>query len=181
MEKQSSVYRRGAENGLIMGPLMGLALILMGASSYIPLIAIPAMVAFIAVPTLLYILLRRSYELDNGRSSFSALWLQGICAFFFGGLLMGVIIFVSLRWLWPGYVTDQINTLVEILEQSPDPNAQLWIKTIDTMRDSGNMPTPIQIVLELIYLVVFTGSLLSMLLSMVVRARRRPTPPPFNP
>lgn len=165
-----------------MGPLMGATVILTGAASYVPLLSILSIVCYIAVPALAFVMLRRGFAEDNCRSTFSSLWLQGICTFFFGGLLMAVIVFAALRWIWPGYISDQMNLLLEILSQSSDPAAAEWIDVIERLKSTGNLPTPIQIVLELIYMVVFTGSLLSMLLSMVVRARRRPsqTPPPFE-
>ena len=48
-----------------------------------------------------------------------------------------------------------------------------------------SLPAPIEVSLEMIYMAVFSGSLLSMVLALIVRARRprrdTPTPPPFNP
>ncbi|MCM1033189.1 MAG: DUF4199 domain-containing protein [Odoribacter sp.] len=182
MEKQRSVYRRGAEGGLVMGPLMALAVILMGATAYVSWLAWSAIICFLAVPALATFMLSRGFAEDKRRSSFSALWLQGICTFFFGALLMALIVFCALRWIWPGFISDQICVLTEILSQSTDPDAAMWIKSIERMRETGNMPTPIQIALELIYFAVFTGSLLSMLLSMLIRLRRpRVTPPSFKP
>lgn len=180
MERQRSVYRRGAEDGLIMGPLMAVTVIMMGAAGYVPLLALPAVFGFIAVPITAYILLSRSFREDGGRSTFSALWLQGICGFFFGGLLMAVAVFVALRWVWPGYITDQMRLLAELLAQQPAAEAEQLSRLFEKSVAAGNVPAPIDMALELIYVVVFTGSLLSMLLALLIRARRRPEPPKFE-
>ena len=46
--------------------------------------------------------------------------------------------------------------------------------------DSHSLPSAIDIALELLYVAVFTGSLLSMLLSLIIRKTRRLKPPQFN-
>lgn len=180
MEKPRSVYRRGAEDGLILGPVMAIAVLLSGATSYVAWLAIPAILAIAAVPATATVLLRRGYAEDNYRSTFSALWLEGICAFFFGGMLMGVVAFAAMRWIWPGYIMDQVNTLIDILSASLAEDNIRMAHNLRAMADNGELPAPIDLVLELIYIAVFTGSLLSMLLSLLIRSRRRPTPPPYD-
>jgi len=101
-ESPQSVYRLGAEDGLIMGPLMAVTVLLMGATAYIP-----------------------------------GLFFLAIAA------------------------------------------------TLQKAAEARSLPTPIEVSLEMIYMAVFSGSLLSMVLALIVRARRprrdTPTPPPFNP
>ena len=181
METKRSLYRRSAEDGLLAGPILAAAVILAGAVSYVPWLSLPALIAIAAVPTIMYITLRRGFREDGYRSTFSALWLQGICTFFFGSLLMGVAVYVSLRWIWPEFITDQMNILMQILNDSGDADAGQVAEAIDRMLQNGTLPTPIDIALELMYLAVFTGSLLSMLLAAIIRAGRpRTTPPPFT-
>lgn len=180
MESQRSVYRRGAEDGLIMGPLMALVVILMGACGRVPVLGIPALVGICLVPIVAYVMLSRGYREDNCQSTFSALCMQGISTFFFGGLLMAVVIYVSLRWVWPTYIADQMRFLSEILAQQPGPEAKQLTDMVDKLIATGNVPTPIEVALEQLYIVVFTGSLLSLFLSLVIRSRRQPTPPKYD-
>lgn len=179
-ETPKTLYRRGAEDGLIMGPLMALILMMGAASSYFPVLMLLSFAGMIAVPSLMYFMLARTWFRSNMTSTFSALWLQGICTFFFGGLIMGLLVFVALRWVWPSFIFDQLDMLNQILSSSTDPEARNWLRALDNARAEGMIPTPAEVVVELIYIVVFSGSLLSMILSAVVRMRRRPTPPPFN-
>lgn len=181
IEPAKSVYRRGAEDGLVMGPLMTVIALLVGATSYIPWLGLPSLAAMLAVPAVAYVMLWRGFKASDFKASFSALWLEGICAFFFGGMIMGALVFVALRWVWPGFIADQMRLLVDILSSSTDPSASDMADGLSKSLERGIVPAPIDIVLELIYIVVFTGSLLSMLLSLLVRARRPSvTPPPFN-
>lgn len=179
-DTSKTVYRRGAEDGLIMGPLMAFILVMGAASSYVPVLSLLSLLGMVAVPSVMYIMLARTWLRSNMSATFSALWLQGICTFFFGGLIMGLLVFVALRWVWPSFIFDQIDQLTEILGSSSDPEARDWLTAINTARAKGLIPSPAQVVVQLIYIVVFSGSLLSMILSAVVRMRRRSVPPPFN-
>lgn len=180
MEKSRSVYRRGAEDGLKTGPVMALAVFLSGATGYEPWLAIPALIALGAVPVLEYFMLRASFRRDGCKTTFSALWLQGICGFFFGSLLMGAAVLAILRWGYPTYITDQMHILADMFAASPDESSIDYARAINHMIETGTGPTATDLALELMYLTVFLGSLLSMVLSALVRGRRRPTPPPFN-
>ncbi len=183
-ESPRSVYRLGAENGLTMGPLLALTAVLMGATTYVPGLFFLAVAAMIAVPATAYVMLAKAYKARPAQSTFSALWLQGICMFFFGSLIMAVVAYICMRWLCPSFVSDQVSTVVAAYGSLDDPDAQAVASTLQKAADSHSLPTPIEISLELIYMAVFSGSLLLMVLSLAVRSRGRrnngATPPPFN-
>ncbi|MDE6287961.1 MAG: DUF4199 domain-containing protein [Muribaculaceae bacterium] len=181
IETGKSVYRLGAENGLVMGPLMTAVAVLVAATAYLPWLGLPSLALILAVPAVTYVMLWHGYKESGYKASFSALWLQGICASFFGGLIMGALVFIALRWVWPGFIADQMRLLAEILSSSTDSDTVSMATAVNKSLEQGNLPAPIDIVLELIYVAVFTGSLLSMLLSLIIRSRRpQVTPPPFN-
>lgn len=184
-DSSRSVYRIGAEDGLIMGPLLAVTVVLMGATTYVPGLFFLAIAAMIAVPTVAYMLLARAYRADRAQSTFSALWLQGICMFFFGSLIMAVIAYASMRWLCPTFIYDQIETVVKAYGSLDNADARAIAATLQKAAETRSLPTPIEVSLEMIYMAVFSGSLLSMVLSLAVRARgsrhKSSTPPPFNP
>ncbi len=179
-ESPQSVYRLGAEDGLIMGPLMAVTVLLMGATAYIPGLFFLAIAAMIAVPLVAFLLLARAHM-----STFSALWLQGICMFFFGSLIMAVAAYAGMRWLCPTFISDQIDAVVSVYGSVDNADARAIAATLQKAAEARSLPTPIEVSLEMIYMAVFSGSLLSMVLALIVRARRprrdTPTPPPFNP
>ncbi len=171
-ENAKSVYAYGAEDGLVVGPLMALAIVCMGASTYIPLLFIPAVVLALAVPVFAYKFLARTYKAQPLVSTFSALWLEGICMFFFGSLIMAAVVYLTVRFLKTTFMVDQINTFIDIYGKVDDPQARSMVKMMKTILAEGMIPTPIQIALELVYMAVFSGSLLSMFFALIIRRRK---------
>ena len=131
-------------------------------------------------PAVAYMQLRRTMATQPSLATFSALWLQGICAFFFGGAIMAALCYAAMRWIWPGFIIDQVQTVIEIYGAVNDPEAQDIARTLQRLMDSHSLPSAIDIALELLYVAVFTGSLLSMLLSLIIRKTRRLKPPQFK-
>lgn len=180
-----SVYRQGAEDGLLLAPLLIAASFCMGASIYCPVFILPTLIFMLAVPVVTYISQLKSYLRQPELSSLSALWLQGICMFFFASLIMGLAIYAAMRWMWPGFINDQVDAVIAVYSASNDPNIQSLLKGIQRARETHSLPTSIDITLELMYMVVFTGSLLSLFSALIVRVvgrnKRFNKPPKYNP
>lgn len=180
-EEKKSVYAIGAEDGLYMGPLMSLTVILIGASTYTPWLFLPAVICILMVPVLAYVRLYKSYKETSAAPSFSTIWLQGICMFFFGGLMMSVVIYVFLSWIVPDFMSHQIDLVINLYSSIKDPQATQMVKTFEMIKDDGLIPTALDTALEMLYFVVFSGSILSLIYSGIIRARRkRTTPPPYT-
>lgn len=180
-----SVYRQGAEDGLLLAPLLIAASLCMGASIYRPVFILPTLIFMLAVPVVAYISQLKSYLRQPELSTLSALWLQGICMFFFASLIMGLAVYAAMRWLWPGFINDQVDAVIAVYSASTDPNIQSLLKGIQRARETHSLPTSIDITLELMYMVVFTGSLLSLFSALIVRVvgrnKRFNKPPKYNP
>jgi len=171
MERSRSVYVRGAEDGLVLGPVMAAGVLLTGIAAYVPQMSLVALMALASVPVLTYILLRRGYAADSGRSTLSALWLQGICTFFFGGLLMAAVAYAAMRWLRPGFIVEQVRTVADLYADAPDAGAREMAAALKQAIDARILPSPIEVALELLYAAVFSGSILSVALAAVIRRR----------
>lgn len=178
-DKPRSVYARGAEDGLVLGPLLSLAIVLVGVTVYRPWAFFPAVAAMVAVPVVTWLRLRRGHAEDSGRSTLSALWLQGICGFFFGGLIMALVAYAGMRWVCPSFIADQFRTVIDAYSSIDTPEATQLADTLRRAVEARALPTPIEVALETLYGVVFTGSILSVILAAIVR-RAHKTPPPFT-
>lgn len=178
-DKPRSVYARGAEDGLVLGPLLSLVIVLAGVTMYSAWAFFPTVAAMVAVPVVTYIRLRRGYAEDHGRSTLSALWLQGICGFFFGGLIMTLVAYAGMRWICPSFIADQFRTIIDTYSAIDTPEARQLTDTLRRAVEARALPSPIEVALEILYGVVFTGSILSVILATAVR-RPRKTPPPFT-
>lgn len=172
-DKPKSVYMNGAEDGLVLGPVMALTMVLIGASTYVPWLSAFGLAGIVAVPVIAYIRLSASYRAGSYSATFSALWLQGICMFFFGGLLMSLVLFVLMRWAFPSFIMHQVDTAISIYSDAGSPAATEIARALETLKDTGALPTPLDVVLEMLYAAVFTGSILSMVYAFILRRRRR--------
>lgn len=173
MESQHrSVYKRGADDGFLFGGyLSALALCICG-SPYVPWLAIPALAMMIFVPVVIYRFLRRSYVRDFGLSSFSELWLQGIITFVCGTLLMAATAYIFIRFIKPDFVIDQVKTAAGLYRTMADPQARQMAHTLDLMIERHLVPAPIYVVVEMMLMGIFTGSILSMFITWIVRRRK---------
>ena len=171
MEGSRSVYVRGAEDGLLLGPLMAAGVVLTGVAAYAPWVVVVSLALLMAVPVAAYILLHRAYAADRRGCTLSALWLQGICTFFCGGLLMAAAVYVALRWVRPGFVTEQVSTAAALYAASGDAGARDMGETLRRAVEARILPSAVEVALELLYAAVFSGSLLSLVLAAVIRRK----------
>ena len=173
-----SVYRRGADDGLLMGIFLSVLFIAAVNSIYSGIATVASIAMAIVVPFLTFFFLRRNFRSDNCLTSFSSLWLHGICIFFFGSLLMALTSYIYLRFVNPGYITTVIDMAKEVYAAVDTPDARQMVDMMQKLQDSHMLPTGGQVAIEIIWAGVFSGSLLSMVVSAIVRAVTRPTPPP---
>ncbi|MGN0209834.1 MAG: DUF4199 domain-containing protein [Muribaculaceae bacterium] len=164
-----SVFRRGADDGLILGPLMIITVILVAASPFYGWMLIPAFAAIIAVPILSFYLIARGLKEDYPNTPFSATWMHGICMFLGGGIILALFAFIALRWWQPLYFQNLYAFTIDILQSQHDVNNQKLIDQMQMMIDRGLTPSPSDTAFELLYLVSFTGSILSLILALIAR------------
>lgn len=172
--KAKSPFRRGADDGLLMGILL-VAVFFTGSLSFRYTLAsdLTPILMLGGVPLLTYFLLRRSYIRDNGLTLFSSLWMQGIVTFFCGSLILAMFMYCFMRWIEPDFMRETVAHIAEFYDSMPDnPQGQEIARVFHTMLDENVFPSAISVAVESIWLGVFSGSLLSMLAALAARARR---------
>lgn len=170
-ENPKSVYLLGAEDGVVMGPLMTLAMVLSGASAYLPWLAIPGLLCIFAVPVAAYMRLAISHRNAPHAMTFSALWLQGICMFFFGGLVMAAVVFVLLRWGAPDFVLRQFDAAIKIYSSMDNATAAEMADVFRKAKEAGLVPSALDVALQLLFFAVFSGSILSIIYALIIRRK----------
>lgn len=168
-----SVYKRGAEDGLRFGIYLSVLYMVMIAGASYSLASLAAFVMIAAVPLIVYRFLRRGYVAEYETSTFSLMWLHGIVIFFCGSMLAGVVLLVYLRWINPDFVVNTLQRAIELYDSIYVPQAKETAKVLRQVIEQKLVPTPIEIVAQLIWLAVFSGSLLSMILALVVPLRSK--------
>lgn len=164
-----SVVRRGAEDGLRMGAvLVAMVLMFLLSGSFAPLMFF-ALVLFALVPFLAYRMMRRDFLRYPRMRFFSAVWMHGICIFFFGSVLMAVAMYVYLQYADPDYMMRSLHAAIELYRRIGTADALEAADSLQKIIDAHLVPSAIDLSVVMIWLVSFSGSMLSMVLSWLVR------------
>ncbi len=167
----TSPYRRGADDGFIFGVMLCVMFFAGVFSVSAPVLSVVALIIFIAVPFVIYTFLRRAYITDLYTTQLSSLWMQGIMTFICGSLIAGLVAVVYLKWINPDFIADRLQEAIDFYSGSGWQQGEEMADLLKNMVKAHVVPTPIQIVIEMIWLGVFSGSLLSLLMAVLVRAR----------
>lgn len=170
--QQTSVYKRGADDGFILGIYLSVWILAVCYTLYYPIMSWVSFVLSCGVPVLLYVMLRRSYVRDFGLSAFSFLWLQGIISFVCGTLMMAAVGFIFMRFIKPEFLPELVTYVADIYEQSPSAEARTIGENMHKMVELRALPQPIYVVIEMMLFGIFSGSMLSMLVTGLVRLRK---------
>lgn len=165
-----SPYRRGADKGLYLGVWFCAMFFALVYSIEVPLLGFVALLLFAGVPFVEYRFLRRTYVEERGMTTLSGLWMQGIVTFGCGSLINAAVITVWLRWIRPDYIMERLNEAIEFYGAIDEPTAQQAADMLQRMVDARMVPTAVSIALETVWLAIFTGSILSLILSLLARA-----------
>ncbi|MFG6423482.1 MAG: hypothetical protein K1V71_03655, partial [Paramuribaculum sp.] len=68
-------------------------------------------------------------------------------------------------------IVDQIHSIIDLYSNSGWERGEEMAQVLQRMIDNSLIPSAISIVMEMIWLSVFSGSLLSALIALLVRAR----------
>jgi len=167
---QKSLYKRGADDGFYFGIYLVVLFFATAYSMILPFAGLLSLLMMLAVPVIIYRFLYKAFANSVRRLTFSELWLQGIVTFFCGGLIAGLVALIYMRWVNPAFITQQAQTAIELWKsagvQQANEMADLMTKAIEQKL----LPTPIQVVMEMLWLQVFSGSILSIVLSLIIRS-----------
>lgn len=172
--KVKNIYARGADAGAWMGLCLVALFGCMVASMHVALFSAPALALMVLVPVLTYLFLRRTHVAAHGMTVFSALWMQGIVMFACASLIFGAIAFVYLRYVNPGFVAMVFEYLADFYRQTGDEGAGALADELQTVIDKNAYPRPAVIVIGEMWSVMFSGSLLSMVVGALARIKRVP-------
>ncbi len=170
MNDPRSIYTYGANDGLKMGLYLSVMFLLQCIGMNHMLLMTIGTLMMLCVPLVAYALLRKGYRQSGGYSTFSAIWLHGILIFLCGSLILALVIYVYLRLVNPTFMSDILNSLIEVYGSMDNPQAEQLTEMLTTIKKQNLLPTPIQYAFTMIWTCGFFGSLLSMVLALIVRA-----------
>lgn len=164
-----TVFRRGADKGWRLGLYMFAIFCAAAYSVQIPLLGVVSFVLMVLVPFVVYRWLSRDYVRYPSQRFFSAVWMQGICCFFFGALIYAVLSYAFLRFVEPDWIVRNVHLAADFYRSINDPEAQQMATALQGMIDKHLLPSAINIAISMIWTITFTGSMLSLLLTVLVR------------
>lgn len=167
-----SPYRRGADKGLYLGIWLAAMFFAMVYSIDVPLLGLLSIGMFLGVPVIVYRWLRRTFVEEHGLTTLSSLWMQGIMIFACGSLINALVATVYLKWVRPDFITDRLKDAIEFYSGFNDPSAQQAAELMQRIIDSHMVPSAVSVAMETVWLAIFTGSLLSLILALIARARK---------
>ena len=166
-----SPYRRAADDGFVFGLYLSAMFLAMALAARMPLLGLVSFVMCFGVPVFIYLRLRRSFTADNGHTLLSSLWMQGIVTFACGSLLAGAVATAYLKWIEPDFIIDRLHEAIDFYSGSGWSRGEEAAATLQRMIDMHLVPSAVAIVVEFIWLSVFSGSLLSLLMALLARSR----------
>ena len=179
MNQPLSPKRRGADNGFLLGIYISVLYIGMLLSSKAPVLNFVVLAMMLAVPVIVYILLRRDRTAPGGMPTLGALWIDGLITFLCGGLIGSLVMFVYLRWIEPDFIVSNLEQTIGILRDAPDPSGRELADEMQAAIDSGLSVSPILFAMTMLWFVGVSGSLLSLIVSAIV-INRHPLQKPKN-
>jgi len=174
MKPYKSPYKRGADDGAWFGLYLTALFYSSVYSGQIAILGLVSLALVAGVPVLIYFALRRTYLEESLTSRLSALWMQGIMTFLCGAMIAGALSIIYLKWINPTYLVDMVTQSIDIYRQTGDPSLAKMADGLQMMVDAGAVPSPIAMVFTVIWSSVLSGSVLSLILSLIIRARHTP-------
>ena len=175
-----SPYRRGAADGLSFGLYLTVMFFLSIFSPAAPVLSLVSLVMIAAVPLVIFRYLYRYHRSLGVASQFSAMWMQGLVIFFCGMLVCGSALVVYMRWINPDFIASQLETLASLKGTMPDTGIDEAAVVAERLLERKAVPQPIQVVIELQMLAIVTGSILSLIITVLLTTFGRRVSKPIN-
>ena len=168
MQKKSP-NQRAAELGVPFGVYFSAMSVAIIYSDQTSIVSILALAMLVGTPFVLYALLRKCYRDDNGFTEYSGLWMTGILICIYGALITGLVTFLVFHFLRPDYFYELLQQMIKIYNSSTEPDMVEMTKILKGIVANGNVPRPIEVVFTNFWLVSFAGSIMSAIVSFVVK------------
>ena len=161
MENKISIFQRAAEWGIPFGLYLACAAMTYIFSDFFPPLSLLFIVMCLCVPMVVYFFQRRKFKEDDGFTEYAGLWMLGIMLFLLGTLVASFIVYLVLQHVRPTFMYDQAQVIINTSKEVPGAIDKELLQIIKRMVDEKLMPSPIEIVMSMYWLVTFMGSLIS--------------------
>lgn len=173
-EKQKGIVQFAMEWGVYMGLYFVVKFIFEVKSMDSFFCNTVSLLLLLCIPIVVYYAMRK-YDRQNGlKCYFSQLWMLGILLFFFTSIISSLAQYIYYVYINPEYIKMQFQSAVELMEAwnllANDPSL---LEAVKTGIEQGNVPSPMSVVVQHIWVNLFFGSLLSAAMAWLVKQRAK--------
>ena len=161
------VYKNGAYKGLVMGLYLSVVSIFSMLSDSVPLLSMVALPMLVCLPLLQYRLLYIEWRKADYSATFSSLWMLGITIFIGGSLVCALLTLFD-----PDFFMRSTQAMVDTLQADPQLRSSDLCRMLKASIEAGLVPSPIEFCVQMIMFTVFSGSILSLVLTPIVKLRK---------
>lgn len=154
-----------------MGIYLTLIFLFTVLSEQFSLLSLAGLAMLCYTPFFTYRLIVKIHKKYFCTSDFASLWMLGISIFIGGSMICALCSYAYLQYIDPNFIYRQAVNAAELYKELDPDNTSGIAEVIDSLIDNNMLPTPIEVAVEMLWTTTFFGSLLSMLLSAIVRKR----------
>lgn len=171
MDNEKSVFRCAAENGVSFGIYLSVIFFtcIYGTSS--PLISMIGFVMIFTAPIMLFRYMRKFYKTHPDSSPITTLWSLGTFTTLFGSLICALVSYIWLQYVVPTFIIDQAKMAIATYEQIPELANNEFVELLRKAVKEKLLPSPITIVLQLIWATTSLGVIGSIFIAPFAKIR----------
>lgn len=163
---KKNIYSLSAELGVPFGLLLSVEAMSALYADKIPILSILATFIMLAAPVVLFMWQRKRFVVSNGFATFTELWAMAIFTTLGGALIMALVTYLTLSFLRPTALYDQMKLLLDNNSIAFDKDT---VKTFRKMIDKGLLPSPIDYSMMQFWLIASLGSVGGILTAFIAR------------
>lgn len=161
MYERRSVFKRGAEFGMPIGLFMSAISVSSIFADRLPLLSWVVIILLVAGPWMVWRYQRRYFVEEEYTTEYAALWMLGILMIIYGALITGLVTWAVLQWIRPGYIYETTQHFIDLYSAMPEFKDSELLQVMQRAIDTGALPTPIEMVMNMFWVVTFSGCLMS--------------------
>lgn len=171
MMTSEQIYREGAYKGVAMGIYLSIASLFMLAGNG-TVLSLVALAMLIGVPFFQHRLMLAAYKKHRCATGFAGLWLLGIVVFIGASLICAAATYAYLAYINPNFIDNSLLQTAELYRQSPELQQTDFFRGLSIAIENGLTFSAADFCIEMILLTIFSGSILSILLALLIKNQR---------
>lgn len=161
------------EYGAYFGLFLILKFLISTQSIQSALMNLIAYILTFALPFILFFIMRHYKRSNYDGIRVPQLWSLGIMLFFFASLLSGLAAYIYYQYIDPALLDTQYQLSIKAIEFFQKDTPTDTIKSVLQLMKETGAPTPMQMVLQTIWVNVFFGTFLSAILALIANRTKR--------